>query len=76
MAALNVFKMSFKGALTTQDEYNLSMRLKQIDIELLKENEAVVKATVAGCFNVIAGNGPNLSKIRALMVLMCLNSDH
>lgn len=63
-----IFKMTFKKALNTPNDYDSAMCMNQLMIEVNKSDDALIQNIIKGCYNTIIAKGDNLRKIRALMV--------
>lgn len=63
-----IFKMTFKKALNTPNDYDSTMCMNQLMIEVNRSNEQLIQNILKGCFNTLRAVGENLKKIRALMV--------
>lgn len=63
-----IFKMTFKKALSTPNDYDSTMCMNQLMIEINKSNETLILNILKGCFNTLLAAGENLKKMRALMV--------
>ena len=66
-----IFKLTFKKALNSPNEYDAALCMNQLMIEVNRPNEDLIKNILKGCFNTIQRPGENIKKIRALMVLSC-----
>lgn len=65
----SIFKLTFKKALNNPNEYDATMCMNQLMIEVNRPNEELIKNIVKGCMNAIQREGENIKKIRALMVV-------
>lgn len=70
-----IFKMTFKKALNTPNDYDSAMCMNQLMIEVNKSDHTLIGNILKGCFNTVAAKGDNLRKIRCLMVDCCLSDD-
>ena len=60
--------MTFKKALNTANEYDATMCINQLMIEVHRSNDTIILNILKGCYNTIQRTGENVKKIRALMV--------
>ena len=65
-----IFKLTFKKALNTPNDYDAALCMNQMMIEVNRPNEEIVRNILKGCFNTIQRQGDNMRKIRALMVVL------
>lgn len=63
-----IFKLTFKKALNNPNEYEATLCMNQLMIEVNRPNEELIKNIIKGCMNAIQREGENIKKIRALMV--------